>query len=298
MRWLLLTLVLSSCAHAPPSNAESLEVDDGVRAMMVDAPASDVAGKWRWYEQSHDAVLKRFHAAPSQIDPDEKLLTTIFSKPDALLATLADFSDSAGTETKTLALKADAICGPLPPLKISLGVSRSPEPVFHARDALFFNARAPELSDAGARRARIARELVLSAVSMREPAPLSSPFADALFREGAAIFAARQLLNGATETELLGVDSGSLELLRKRQALIAREALTAFDSAQPAQRARFFDPKVKDSIVPRGAGAFLADRVYQQLAVQLSSATRPLRLSGADFQRRARAALEELASNR
>lgn len=282
-----------SCVHAPKTGAAALEIDDGVAALL-DAPAPDIAGKLRWYEESRAPQLRTFGAAPDQLDPDQKLAFKVYANKDALLATLAEFDDHAERELRDAAARVDALCGPLPKTRLIFGVTRSNDPVFRSRDAILINARSPLLQSADARSTRFTGELVRAALAHREPKPLASPLANSLFLEGAALFAARQIVPSVSETELLGVDGSTLELFRKRQALLAREALAAMDSSSPAGEARFFDPSLKDPLIPRGAGRFLADRIYQQLAMQLGSTKKPLMLSGAEFSRRARVALQSL----
>jgi hypothetical protein len=97
------------------------------------------------------------------------------------------------------------------------------------------------------------------------------------------------------EEQLLGVDPGSLQRLRSREALLAKELLSALDSKNDAEAERFFDPKVKDPLLPSGSGLFLADQLYQKLAAELGSTTRPLELDPNEFSRRARKILLEVS---
>ena len=136
------------------------------------------------------------------------------------------------------------------------------------------------------------------ALKIRPDSPSLGPVARRLYREGATLLAVRQLVPRVFEEQLLGVDPGSLQHLRNRQALLAKELLAALDSRSDAEAERFFDPKVKDPLLPSGAGLFLADQLYQKLAGELGSTTRPLELDAGEFARRARKILLELSQAR
>ncbi len=85
---------------------------------------------------------------------------------------------------------------------------------------------------------------------------------------------------------------------RTRERLIASELLAAIDSASELEVARFFDPALKDPLVPRGAGPLIADRLYQRLAAELGSVTKPLGLSPQDFLVRVRKHVAAIAAAR
>jgi hypothetical protein len=102
----------------------------------------------------------------------------------------------------------------------------------------------------------------------------------------------------AFEFQLLGIEEKELAQLKKREALVAKELLASLDTNRSSESARFFDLTVKDPLIPAGAGVYLADRLFQRIAGELGSTTRPLSLSSSEFLRHARRHLIDIAEGR
>ncbi|MBX5481253.1 MAG: hypothetical protein IRZ16_05295 [Myxococcaceae bacterium] len=255
---------------------------------------------WRAWEAMNADVLRPSGA--TQDDPGGPLLTKLALNPDAVLALVEPFEASAPGEAKALIAAFEQRIGQLPPAVVAFGVARPWQTVFKGtaadgRPILLFNARHPDLAQPAVRRAVMARQLFQLYHEVRVPESRSQgPLARRIFREGAAMLAVRALVADAPEQEILGVDPRQLGRLKKQQALIARELLAALDSANEAEVARFFSPDVKDPLLPRGAGRFIADRIFQKLARDVGSLERPLKMTPNEFQQRARPILADLAS--
>ena len=167
------------------------------------------------------------------------------------------------------------------------------------RPLVVVNARAPELAVPEVRQALLAKALFEELHRERQPDSASlGPVARRLYREGAALLAVRQLVPRALEGQLLGLDTATLSRLRARETLAAKELLAALDTSRPSETARFFDPAVKDPLLPPGSGLYLADRLFQRLSAELGSTIRPLNLSPAEFLTAARKHLALIAGGK
>lgn len=254
---------------------------------------------WVAYEKRHGELLGSTGALSE--DPGDRLLFKLAASPDAVLTLLEQFEERAPEEAATIVKTLEARLGVVPPAVLAFAVSREWRPVFYGRrgdvPVVLLNARHPSFTDAVERRTTMARELFSILHRTRVPESRSlGPLARRVFREGAASLAVRMLVPDATEEKILGLQPAQLARLRVRQTLVARELLAAFDSGREAEAARFFSMGVKDPLLPEGAGAFIADRLFQRLASTTASMERPLKLSPGEFVQRARVELQALAT--
>jgi hypothetical protein len=256
---------------------------------------------WVRYETIAAAALASAGAQAN--DPGDRLLYKVCANPSAVLTLAEDFERAAPRELDALVAQFAAKFGAAPRAIAIFAVTRAWTSVFRGersgQPVLLFNARAPDLATPQARRGVFARELFrLLHASWVPDSPSLSPLSREVFRSGAASFAARQLAPQAPEPALLGVDERQLSKLHAREAVIAKELLAGLDSASSTEAARFFDLELADPLLPPGSGRFVSDRVYQRIAEAEGSLDAPLRMSAADFLRRARPALERLAEGR
>ncbi|MBI3184302.1 MAG: hypothetical protein HYZ28_19385 [Myxococcales bacterium] len=303
---------VSGCAHQAKGSsrlgeARQLELIDtlpafaaSLRESVKDFPDGPMLA-WQAYEREHSALLDA--AGAREEDPGDHQLRKLCVGPEAVLSLLDGFEAKAPRELERLSADLSSKLGGVPRMAVAFAALRSERSFFRGledgKPLLVVNARKPELSRPEARQVLFARELFGQLHREREPDSASlSPLARRLFREGAALLAVRQLVPRAEEHLLLGVSEGSLPQLRARQALAAKELLAVLDSGRESESGRFFDPEVKDPLIPSGAGLYLADRLFQRLAGELGSALRPLKLSSAEFVPSARRHLLEMASGR
>lgn len=297
----------ASCRHGSKqgegTNAQVV-VDDTLPDLIgpLQAARSDVPegtrAAWLSYEAKHASLLSGVGAVEDE--PGDKLLAKLAVSPDAVLSLVKPFEQSAGAEAKVLIEAFEKRIGQLPPIILAFGVARPWRAVLRGSvsgtPAVLLNARHPELAAASTRRAVMARELFTAYHRTRVPESRSQgPLARRVFREGAAALAVRVLVADAPEQEILELPTAQLGVLRSRQALIARELLAAMDSASETEAARFFSADLKDPLLPRGAGRFISDRIFQRLARQMGSLEQPLRMAPNDFVVRGRAHLEAMA---
>ena len=289
----------------PPDPRTLLQLRDTVPAFLLNvrrtqrATPEELLFAWQQYENTHEELLRRSGALPR--DPEDVELRQLVRNADAVVQLTQAFGKGTHTELADLVERMHAQLGQVPPVLVVFAVSRSPKPLFEGeldgKPLLLFNARAPELSEPPARRVAMAR--ALSQVLHRQmvsDSPSLTPLAARVWREGASLLATRQLLPDAFEPQLLGLKEDQLSKLRTREPMLARELLASLDSSREAELARFFDPKVKDPLLPRGAGPYLADRLFQRLAAELGSGVKPLRLSAGEFLARARTHVSAMAA--
>lgn len=308
-RPVVLWFALAGCATPGPY------ADKGERVVLLDTlPALSAAlrssqarvpegptGVWLAYEKEHGAVLEAAGALPD--DPGDQLLRKLSVSPAAVVALLEGFDAAAPGELRALVKELTAKVSGAPRMTFAFCALRSSRLVsagtLEGRPLVVVNARAPELAVAETRQVLLARALFEELHRQREPDSASlGPVARRLYREGAALLAVRQLVPGAREDQVLGLDASTLARLRSREALAAKELLASLDTSRPSETARFFDPKVKDPLLPPGAGLYLADRLFQRLAAELGSTTRPLNLTPAEFLLAARKQLAVMAAAR
>lgn len=295
----------TGCRTLPPGvrmegAREQVEVRNTLPTLVQSLEAGQpLLETWLAYESSHEKLLRAAGAEPR--DPGDPVLHKLAASPEAILALLKPVSARGPDETRAQLAVLETRLGPMPPLVIAFGASRTLQPVFGARlddrPLIFLNARDPHLAQEAPRQAIIARELFSAWQRERTPGgDQLGPLARRVYREGAAHFAARTTVPDLRETDLFGMDERRLVALRARQALIARELLAGLESSSEAEAARFFSDDVRDPLLPPGAGPFIAERLYQRLAADLGSLDRPLQLSPDEFLQRARPALQALAS--
>ncbi len=253
---------------------------------------------WRADEAEHEAWLQAARATPD--DPGDNALRKQAVSPSTVLALARAFDADAPGEANALVKDIGRLFGGEPELTVVFTALRAGPPMhpgqWQGRALLLFNALSPELSEPVARQTALAHALYTALHRQRQGDGSLGPVARALYREGAAALATRQLVPRALEHQVLGVTPETLERLKAREALMAKELLASLDSGRESEAARFFSADVKDPLLPRGAGRFLADRVFQQLAERMGSAHKPLKLSAAEFSGMARAALLQLSS--
>lgn len=291
-------------SKTPANEAPYVEVVDTLPELQeaLTAPAEDEGERtreaWQTWERKHAEVLAAAGATPE--DPGDVLLRKLSANPETLEILLRSFTDTAHADVRGTAVDLEKKLGPLPPVQLVLGVARPWQPVFRGtrdrRAVVLLNARHPALATSAGRRVAVARALFSVLHESRVPDSKSlGPLAQRVLREGAASLAVRMLVSDVTEEEALDVSGEQLPTLRKREALLARELLAAIDSAAPVELHRFFSADVKDPLLPRGAGRYIADRLFQRLAQETGSLERPLRLSPAEFLQRTRPVLHQMA---
>ncbi len=286
----------TSTASARPSVVDTLpsflERLDREAAPVPDGPMR----AWLAYERENHRVLSA--AATALDDPGDVRLRKLAVGPAALRALVAAFGSSAGSELDETVERMGELL-PAPRVTVAFVVMRSDAPALWGRldgtPALLVNARHPDLAAPNARRLLFARQLFRAAHQERFPDAALTPIARRLWREGAALLAARQLVPKAREHELLQLDERELARLKAREALVTKELLASLDSRLDTEAARFFDAEVVDPLVPSGAGWYVADKLYQRLAAEMGSATRPLSLPASEFISRARKHLLAMA---
>jgi hypothetical protein len=289
----------------PRDLRERVEVRDTLPTFIatvrrkLHATPEEIQFAWQQYENAEDELLQLSGARAR--DPNDAELRKLAVSADAVMQLVQGFDQSAPRELDALVDRMATGLGQVAPATVAFAVSRSPKPFFEGelegKPLLLFNARAPELADPAERQALMARALARVLHRYLEPdSPSLPPLAARLWREGACALATRQLVPDAFEPQLLGISEDQLAKLRAREALSARELLAALDSVRDSELARFFDAKVKDPLVPRGAGPFLADRLFQRLAAELGSGVKPLQLPPGEFLTRARKHLSAMAS--
>ncbi len=290
----------------PRESGGRLEVVDtlpgflsAVRAELDTGKVEDV---WGVYQQRHAALFAAAGAASE--DPGNENLIRLIASTEAILDLVEIFEAAASEDVAALDKAITALLGPPPRLQLVFAVAVEPQALFRGttadgRPLRLINARHPDLAAAPQRRAVLARELFALTHQQLQPDSSSlGPLARRVYREGAASFATRQLVPDAPEHQVLSVPEYQLTAARKRERLIAKELLASLDSASEIEEARFFDPLLKDPLLPRAAGAWMADKVYQRLAIELGSTTRPLQLEATEFLPRARKHLQDIAAGR
>jgi hypothetical protein len=253
---------------------------------------------WASYEQAEQRLLAA--AGATGEDPGEQRLFKLAASTEAIIDAVQIFEEQGPGELEALAEQVATRMGSSPSLVVGFAVTRGDRALYSGtldgNPLVVLNARHSQLAKAPARKTAFARELFRAVHRARIPdSPSLGPLASLVFREGACLLAARQLVPDAFEQHLLGVPEEQLEKLRGREGLIAQELLAAFDSARESEAARFFDPTVKDPLLPAGSGPFIADRLYQRLTAELGSADKPLRLTPDELARRARRILSKMA---
>lgn len=313
MRWLpACSLLLVACAHPKPApigpkttthgpveirdtlpqflDAMSRDADGGVDATMDD---------WRRYETQNSALLEGALAVLP--DPGDEKLRKLAVSREALVSLVSEIERNATADADAALDALQLKTGEAAPMVLAFAVSRRPDAVMTGAlgqlPLVLLNARSASLASPGARRAAIAREAFRMEHRFRTPGNGTlSPVAAAIYREGAAVLAARLCVPNAFEPDVLGLPEELLTRLHGREALIAQELLTALDSSSAAERERFFDPALKDPLLPPGAGPFIADRLFQRLAGDLGHPTKALQLTPDEFLRRARKVLPKLGA--
>jgi hypothetical protein len=304
-----LLFCLSGCATPGPyaDRGERVELLDTLPALSAALRSSEPrvpdgpTFAWLAYEKEHAAMFEAAGAQPE--DPGDQVLRKLSVSPGAVVALLEGFDAAAPGELRALVGQLTAKLSGTPRMAFAFCALRSSRQLFsgslEGQALVVVNARAPELSSTEARQVLLARALFEALHRERQPDSASlGPVARRLYREGAALLAVRQLVPGAREDQVLGLDPATLARLRTREALAAKELLASLDTSRPSETARFFDPKVKDPLLPPGAGLYLADRLFQRLAAEQGSMTRPLNLPPADFLTAARKQLAIMAGAR
>ncbi len=300
-----------SCVHGPPGTRRlgeqrQLTVVDTLPPLLaaLQAPdAGDVAATERAllaYEAAHAPLLDG--AGVERPTPDQRLTKLAVSR-EALVSLLRGYEQRAGEELTDVASRAEPLLGSLPRLTVAFAVLREDGPqargTWEGQPLIVFNARSMAWTEPFARRTGFAQAVFLSLHRERLADSQSlGELATRVWRTGAGLLATRVLVPDAREHQVLAISEEALPRLRQREAVIARELLASLDSASPTELARFFDPEVKDPILPPGAGAFISDRIYQRLAAKLGSTVQPLFLDPNDFLARARPLLVEMAQAR
>lgn len=290
----------------PPRPREGLEWTDLVGRFVTGMKALRAEGRdldqgWREYEAHHRELFESAGAAAGPEDAADR--AALCAELSVVLDHSAAFDRDARGELPRMSERFERTFGSLPRLTVVLAVAVPDRAFFSGerdgRPVLLLNGRHPELSTSSRREALLARELFRAWHAQRTlPSGSLAVVATHVYREGAVAFAARQLAPGSSEADVLGLTETQLSAARKRERLIARELLASIDSASTTEAARFFDPSVKDPLVPPGGGAFVSDRLYQRLASEAGSAAKPLLLTPQDFLSRARKHLLAMASAR
>lgn len=283
-----------------PGATEKLEIVDTLPPLAIALRATaarepkDIVDAYRQYETRHRPLFATA-GVPTE-DLGDGLLMLIVAEARELGPALDRFSAETEPLLRQLASDTEKLVGHHPEVRVILAALRVEAPLFmgrvDGRRTLVVNARSAKLKDPRERAAHLARALFSEAHRTLVPdTPSLSPLLTEVFRTGAACLATRALVPSADEATLLAVEEQQLERLRESQELITAELLASFDSARESEVSRFFDPDLKDPLLPRGAGVFIADRLFQRLALELGSATRPLTVSSATFVAFARSSL-------
>lgn len=287
-----------------PERRDQVELHDtlpsflaSLRRKRTPIPAGPMSA-WGAYEKAEQPLLAAAGALVP--DPGDARLTKLASNPESVIELVQAFEERAPDELSALVDQVAEKTGAAPGLAVGFAVSRGDRTWYagqlEGRPLVLLNARHPELAKPPARKTILARALFRSAHRTQVPDSASlGPLASLAFREGACLLAARQLVPDAFEQQTLGLSDEQLDKLRGREQLIAQEMLAGFDSARESEAARFFDPDVKDPLLPQGSGPFIADRIYQRLTAELSSADKPLQLTPDEFARRARRILATMS---
>ena len=289
----------------PPRPKERVERIDTLQDFLGPMRAELDTGKaqeaWLGYEAKCSGLLAAAGAVVD--DPGNAELIRLLASADAIVEVVGRFEQDAPKELDGVVEKMVQAMGGAPQISVAFAVSLGDAPVFRGawegRPLVLLNARHPDVADPAQRRATIARELFRALHRERVPgSPSLGPLADRIWREGAVSFASRQLAPDATESQLLGVPEDKLVAARKRERALAQELLATLDSGSELEAERFFDPSLKDPIIPRGGGPLIADRVYQRVAQELTSMTKPLWLPPSEFLAAARKQLALMAQGR
>jgi len=284
---------------------EAVEVRDTLPAFLsrmqdkAGAPPREIEAAWLSYETEVNDLFTAAGHTPREVTDAERPRLARSVEPAVRL--VAAFELHAPAELDGILQRMVAQLQQVPRAEVAFAVLRTETPLLEAeregRPLLLFNARAPEFVDTSARKVAMARALAQALHrGLQADSPSLSPMAARVWREGAGLLAARQLVPDAPEPQLLGLTPDQLSRLRARDRLLAQELLASLDSARESELARFFDPKVSDPLLPKGAGPYLADRIYQRLAADLGSGKAPLQLAPADFLARARRILTAMAA--
>lgn len=302
----------AACAPGQrPAYMEPLRTDERVQRLdtlpqflsrlRAELETGKVQDAWLAYDADNAKLLAA--AAASSDDPGNEKLIRLVVSTDAVLDLVQAFDAAVPGELDALLARMTELFGAPPHVTIAFAVTIEPRTyftgAFGGAPLLLLNARHPDLAESPARRAVMARELFRIFQQERQAdSPSLGPLATRIYREGAACFAARQLVPDALEYQVLGVDEEKLVVARARERLIAKELLAVIDSASELEVTRFFDPSLKDPLIPSGAGPLIADRLYQRLAAELGSVTKPLDLSPQDFIVRVRKHMTAIAAAR
>jgi hypothetical protein len=288
----------------PPRTDERVQRIDTLPQFLSRIRAELETGRvqdaWLAYDADNAKLLAA--ASASSDDPGNMKLIRLVASTDAVLDLVQAFEAAAPGELDALLQRMAQLFGAPPHVAVGFAVSIEPRSyftgAFGGAPLLLLNGRHPDLADSPGRRAVMARELFRVFHHEREAdSPSMGPLAIRLYREGAACFAARQLVPDALEFQVLGVDEEKLVIVRSRERLVANELLAVIDSASELEVARFFDPSLKDPILPPGSGPLIADRLYQRLAAELGSVTKPLSLPPQEFLARVRKHVEAIAAD-
>ncbi len=312
VRWLIpLALVAVSCTHLPPGTARLGEHDQLTVVDTLPPLITALSGAGGGDVVTAERTLLAYEAANAQLldgasvkrPASDPRLTKLAVSQDALLTLLRQFEANAGAELRVAAQKVQTQRAWLPRLTLAFAVLRDDAALAHGtlngEPLVVLNARSPAWMESFSRQAGFAQVLFQALHRERLPDSASlGELATTVWRDGAGRLATRVLVPEAQEQQVLAVTPEQLTRLREREALISKELLSALDSASNSEVDRFFDPAVKDPVLPRGAGPFIADRIYQRLAAQLGSTSKPLELSPTEFLARARPILLELSAPR
>ena len=262
-------------------------------AAALAAPSASTRVTLTGYARQHRALF-----AAAGVTPDLNGLEV-----PGLSQRLEVFEAEAPGELNALINDLAAKLGRTPRLKVAFAAVGAKRPVcagtLEGTALLLVDGADTALTTPAGRRTWLARALFKALqLELQGPPASLSPLTARLFQEGAAMLAARLLVPNALEHQVLGIDAAALSRVRSRQPLLAKELLAGLDSAKESEVGRFFGATSTDPLVPLGAGAFLADQLFQRLAAEDGSSTAPLRLSPADFPARARKVLGELAGGR